>query len=86
MSMTSPDRIELNLAQQQRWGYLIRAGTTAQQSAQRARTVLLAAAGWSNMKIAQRIGVRATWAKFAANLTRRWDKTWMWWPMKFIPV
>ena len=56
MSMTSPERIELNLAQQ-RLRYLIRAGTTAQQLAQRARIVLLAAAGWSNTKIARRVGV-----------------------------
>ena len=33
MSMTSPDRIELNLSQQQRLRHLIRAGTTAQQLA-----------------------------------------------------
>jgi hypothetical protein len=41
MSMTSPDRIELNQAQQQRLRHLIRAGTTTQQLAQRARIVLL---------------------------------------------
>jgi len=57
MSMTSPDRIELNLLQQQRLEHLIRAGTTAQQLVARARIVLLAAAGWSNTKIASRVGV-----------------------------
>jgi hypothetical protein len=46
MSMTSPDRIEFYQAQQQRLRYLIRAGSTAQQLAQRARIVLLAAAGF----------------------------------------
>jgi len=39
MSMTNPDRIELNQVQQQRLLHLIRAGTTAQQLAQRARIV-----------------------------------------------
>jgi DNA-binding NarL/FixJ family response regulator len=57
MSLTSPERIELNQAQQQRLRHLIRAGTTAQQLAQRARIVLLAAAGWSNTNIARRVGV-----------------------------
>jgi len=51
-STTSPDRIEMNLLQQQRLRHLIRAGTTAQQLAQRARIVLLAAQGWTNTKIA----------------------------------
>ena len=56
MSMTNPDRIELNLAQQQRLRHLIRAGTTAQQLAQRARIVLLAADGVANYVIAERVG------------------------------
>ncbi len=47
MSMTSPDRIDLNLSHRQRLRYLIRAGTTAQQLVARARIVLLAAAGWT---------------------------------------
>jgi hypothetical protein len=45
MSMTSPDRIEMNLLQQQRLRHLIRAGTTAQQMAHLARTVLVAGRG-----------------------------------------
>src|SRR5665811_1110617 len=69
MSMTSPDRIELNLSQQQRLRYLIRAGTTAQQLAQRARIVLLAAAGWSNPKIAGRVGV-------CVDTVRKWRQRW----------
>jgi DNA-binding NarL/FixJ family response regulator len=57
MSMTSPDRIEFYQAQQQRLRHLIQSGTTTQQLAQRARIVLLAAAGWSNTNIARRVGV-----------------------------
>ena len=53
MSMTSPDRIEMSQAQRQRLRHLIRAGTTAQQLARRARIVLLAAAGWTNTTIAR---------------------------------
>jgi transposase len=55
--LTSPDRIEMNPSQQQRVRHLIRAGTTAQQLVLRARTVLLAASGWTNPKIAARVGV-----------------------------
>ena len=57
MSMTSPDRIEVDLVQRQRLRHLIRAGTTAQQLVERARIVMLAAAEWTNTKIAQRVGV-----------------------------
>jgi hypothetical protein len=53
MSMTGADRIEMNLVQQQRLRFLIWAGTTAQELARRARTVLLAAQGWTSKKIAQ---------------------------------
>jgi DNA-binding NarL/FixJ family response regulator len=35
---------------------VIRAATTAQQLARRARIVLLAAAGWTNTKIARHVG------------------------------
>src|SRR5674476_752502 len=69
MSMTSPDRIEMNLSQQQRLRYLIRAGTTAQQLVARARIVLLAAAGWTNTKIAQRVGV-------CEDTVRKWRHRW----------
>ena len=69
MSMTSPDRIELNLFHRQRLEYLIRAGTTAQQLARRARIVLLAAAGWTNTKIAQRVGV-------CEDTVRKWRHRW----------
>jgi DDE superfamily endonuclease/Homeodomain-like domain len=69
MSMTNLDRIELNLAQQQRLRHLIGAGTTAQQLAQRARIVLLAAAGWSNTKIAGRVGV-------CVDTVRKWRHRW----------
>ncbi len=69
MSMTSPDRIELNLLQQQRLEHLIRAGTTAQQLAQRAKIVLLATAGWSNTKIASRVGV-------CVDTVRKWRHRW----------
>ena len=52
MSMTSPDRIELDPVQRQRLRHLIRAGTTAQQLVERARIVMLAAAEWTNTKTA----------------------------------
>jgi len=69
MSMTCPDRIEMNLSQQQRLEHLIRAGTTAQQLVARARIVLLAAAGWTNTKIAQRVGV-------CVDTVRKWRHRW----------
>jgi hypothetical protein len=69
MSMTSPDRIELNQTQQERLRHLIRAGTTAQQLAQRAKIVLLATAGWSNTKIAGRVGV-------CVDTVRKWRHRW----------
>ena len=69
MSMTSPDRIEMSLSQQQRLEHLIRAGTTAQQLVARARIVLLAAAGWTNTKIAQRVGV-------CVDTVRKWRHRW----------
>ena len=69
MSMTSPDRIEMNLLQQQRLEHLIRAGSTAQQLVARARIVLLAAAGWTNTKIAQRVGV-------CVDTVRKWRHRW----------
>ena len=69
MSMTSPDRIELNQAQQERLRHLIRAGTTAQQLVARARIVFLATAGWSNMKIAGRVGV-------CVDTVRKWRPRW----------
>jgi len=68
MSMTSPDRIEMSQAQRQRLRHLIRAGTTAQQLARRARIVLLAAAGWTNTTIAQRVGVCGHRSQVAAPL------------------
>jgi len=69
MSMTSPDRIEVNQAQQQRLRQLIRAGTTAQQLAQRARIVLLAAQGWTNTRIGRRVGV-------CVDTVRKWRRRW----------
>ena len=69
MSMTSPDRIEMNPCQQQRLRHLIRAGTTAQQLVLRARIVLLAAAGWTNTTIAQRVGV-------CVDTVRKWRHRW----------
>jgi hypothetical protein len=69
MSMTSPDRIEMNLSQQQRLEHLIRAGSTAQQLVARARIVLLAAAGWTNTKIAHRVGV-------CPDTVRKWRHRW----------
>jgi transposase len=69
MSMTSPDRIDLNLSHQQRLRYLIRAGTTAQQLVARARIVLLAAAGWTNTLIAQHLGV-------CVDTVRKWRHRW----------
>jgi len=69
MSMTNPDRIEMNPCQQQRLRHLIRAGTTAQQLVLRARIVLLAAAGWTNTTIAQRVGV-------CVDTVRKWRHRW----------
>jgi len=69
MSMTSPDRIEMSLSQQQRLEHLIRAGTTAQQLVARARIVLPAAAGWTNTKIASRVGV-------CVDTVRKWRHRW----------
>src|SRR5665811_1387036 len=69
MSMTSPDRIEMNPLQQQRLRYLIRAGTTAQQLVAAARIVLLAAAGWTNTRIASRVGV-------CVDTVRKWRHRW----------
>src|SRR5450759_4046563 len=69
MSMTSPDRIEMNVSQQQRLRHLVRAGTTAQQLVARARIVLLAAAGWTNTKIAGRVGV-------CVDTVRKWRHRW----------
>jgi hypothetical protein len=67
--MTNPDRIEMNPCQQQRLRHLIRAGTTAQQLVLRARIVLLAAAGWTNTTIAQRVGV-------CVDTVRKWRHRW----------
>ena len=69
MSMTSPDRIEMSQAQRQRLRHLIRAGTTAQQLARRARIVLLAAAGWTNTTIARHVGV-------CVDTVRKWRHRW----------
>jgi len=69
MSMTSPDRIEMSLSQQQRLEHLIRAGSTAQQLVARARIVLLAAQGWTNTKIASRVGV-------CPDTVRKWRHRW----------
>ena len=69
MSMTSPDRIEMNPCQQQRLRHLIRAGTTAQQLVLRARIVLLASEGWTNTTIAQRVGV-------CVDTVRKWRHRW----------
>ncbi len=68
MSMTSPNRIEMSLVQQQRLGHLIRAGATAQQLVARARIVLLAA-GWTTTKIALRVGV-------CVDTVRKWRHRW----------
>ncbi len=69
MSMTSPDRIEMSLVQQQRLEHLIRAGATAQQLVTRARIVLLAAAGWTATKIALRVEV-------CVDTVRKWRHRW----------
>src|ERR1019366_8705906 len=69
MALTSPDRIEMNPSQQQRLRHLIRAGTTAQQLVLRARIVLLAVAGWTNTKIAARVGV-------CVDTVRKWRHRW----------
>jgi transposase len=69
MALTSPDRIEMNPSQQQRLRHLIRAGTTPQQLVLRARIVLLAVAGWTNSKIAARVGV-------CVDTVRKWRHRW----------
>ena len=69
MSMTSPDLIELDLDQQQRLQHLVGAGTTAQQLVVRARIVLLAAEGWTNTRIASRVGM-------CVDTIRKWRHRW----------
>jgi hypothetical protein len=69
MAMTSPDRIELSLADRQHLQHLLRAGGTAQQLAARARIVLLAAGGLSNTAIACRVGV-------CLDTVRKWRHRW----------
>ena len=69
MSMTSPDRIELDPVQRHRLRHLIRAGTTAQQLVERARIVMLAAQEWTNTKIASRVGV-------CVDTVRKWRHRW----------
>ena len=69
MALTSLDRIEMNPSQQQRLRHLIRAGTTAQQLVLRARIVLLAVAGWTNPKIAARVGV-------CVDTAGKWGHSW----------
>jgi len=69
MALTSPDRIEMSPAQQQRLRHLVRAGTTAQQLVLRARIILLAAAGLTNTKIARRVGV-------CVDTVRKWRHRW----------
>ena len=69
MSMSSPDRIELNQAQREQLEDLIRAGSTAQQLVVRARIVLLAAAEWTNTRIAARVGV-------CVDTVRKWRHRW----------
>jgi|SRR5664280_1693015 len=68
MALTSPDRIEIDPAQQQRLRHLIRAGTTAQQLVLPAR-IGLAAAGWTSPKIAARVRV---WV----DTVRKWRHRW----------
>jgi len=69
MALTSSDRIEMDPSQQQRLRHLIRAGTTAQQLVLQARIVLLAVAGWTNPKIAARVGV-------CVDTVRKWRHRW----------
>src|SRR2546428_13326005 len=49
--------LPLDATQRQRLDYLVRAGTTPQKLVQRARIVLLAAAGRPNAAIAREVGV-----------------------------
>ena len=79
MSMTSPDRIEMSQAQRQQLRHLIRAGTTAQQLARRARIVLLAAAGWTNTTIARHVGV-------CVDTVRKWRHRWWVQPLSLIHI
>ncbi len=69
MSMTSPDRIKLSPSHQQQLAHLVRAGSTAQQLAPRAKIVLLAGDGWTNAAIAERVGM-------CVDTVRKWRHRW----------
>ena len=61
--------IELSPEHEQALRALIRAHSTPQKLAERARIVLLASEGLSNTEIAQRLGI---WRKTAGHWRRRW--------------
>ncbi|MDQ2780997.1 MAG: IS630 family transposase [Actinomycetota bacterium] len=69
MSMSSPDRIELDTDARQRLEHLIRARTTPQQLVARARIVILAAEQWPSPRIAARVGV-------CVDTVRKWRHRW----------
>jgi len=69
MPVPKADAIELSPEQEQALSGLIRAHSTPQKLAERARIVLLASEGLSNTEIGQRLGI---WRKTAGHWRRRW--------------
>jgi putative transposase len=69
MPMAKAASIELSVEHEQTLRALVRAHSTPQKLAERARIVLLASEGLSNSKIAQRLG---TWRKTVGHWRRRW--------------
>jgi transposase len=69
MPVPKTEAIELSPKHEQALRALIRAHSTPQKLAERARIVLLASEGLSNTEIAQRLGI---WRKTAGHWRRRW--------------
>src|SRR5438477_13078231 len=79
MATPRPPKVVLNERERAELERLVRAYTTGQQLALRARMVLLAGDGWNNLQIARELGVetkpQATGDDVGCNLRRcRWKK------------
>ena len=62
--------LALDAPQRKRLEFLVRAGNTAQKLVQRARIILLAAAGRPNVAIAREVGVSRPTVLLCANASR----------------
>lgn len=69
MSSSKAASVELSEEHERTLSSLVRAHSTPQKLAERARIVLLAAEGLGNTEIAQRLGI---WRKTAGQWRRRW--------------